>query len=66
MHTLSDRQREVAALLVAGLTYKGVGERLFISPKTVEYHVAKIKRVMGTDSRSELISRLHALERNDR
>ena len=59
---LSERQREVAALLVTGLTYRGVGERLFISPKTVEYHVAEIKRRIGTDSRSELLSRLHALE----
>ena len=59
---LSERQREVAALLVKGLTYKGVGERLFISPKTVEYHVAEIKRRIGTESRSELLSRLHALD----
>lgn len=58
---LNQRQREVAALLVQGLTYKGVGERLFISPKTVEYHVTKIKRQIGTESRSELLSRLHAL-----
>jgi DNA-binding CsgD family transcriptional regulator len=59
---LSDRQREIAALLVAGLTYKVVAERLFISPKTVEYHVAEIKRRIGTESRSELLSRLHALD----
>jgi DNA-binding CsgD family transcriptional regulator len=59
---LSERQREVAALLVKGLTYKGVGERLFISPKTVEYHVAEIKRRIGTETRSELLSRLHALD----
>lgn len=62
VRVLSDRQREVAALLVEGLTYKGVGARLFISPKTVEYHVAEIKRRIGTESRSDLISRLHTFD----
>jgi DNA-binding CsgD family transcriptional regulator len=58
--TLSDREREVAALLVTGLTYKEIGERLFISAKTVEHHVARMRQRLGAASRGELFSQLRA------
>ncbi|NGP08283.1 LuxR family transcriptional regulator [Rhodococcus sp. 14C212] len=58
---LSDREAEVADLVVAGLTYREVGSRLYISAKTVEHHVARIRRRLGAGSRSELISMLRAL-----
>ncbi|GGM33945.1 helix-turn-helix transcriptional regulator [Longimycelium tulufanense] len=58
---LSDRELEVAELVVAGLTYKQVGERLFISAKTVEHHVARIRQRLGCTTRSELIEELRAL-----
>uniref|UniRef100_UPI001835159F helix-turn-helix transcriptional regulator n=1 Tax=Sporichthya sp. TaxID=65475 RepID=UPI001835159F len=57
---LSDREREVAALLVTGLTYKEIGERLFISAKTVEHHVARMRQRLGAGSRGELFSQLRA------
>jgi DNA-binding CsgD family transcriptional regulator len=58
---LSDRESEVADLLVLGLTYREVGARLYISAKTVEHHVARIRRRIGAGSRSELLSMLRAM-----
>jgi DNA-binding NarL/FixJ family response regulator len=39
---LSDRERQVLALMAEGRTNKAIGERLFLSPKTVEAHVHSI------------------------
>ncbi|HEX8929172.1 MAG TPA: helix-turn-helix transcriptional regulator, partial [Actinomycetota bacterium] len=59
--TLSDREREVAALVLAGLTYKQVAERLYISAKTVEHHMARIRQRLGCTDRQELLTQLRAL-----
>jgi len=59
--TLSDREMQVAELVVSGLTYKDVGDRLFISAKTVEHHVARMRQRLGASSRSELLSQLRSL-----
>ncbi len=58
---LSDREREVAELLLLGLPYRDIGSQLFISAKTVEHHVARIRRRLGAESRSEMLSMLRAL-----
>lgn len=55
---LSEREREVAELVLLGHTYREIGARLFISAKTVEHHVARIRRRLGADSRSELLAML--------
>ena len=55
---LSDREVEVARLLIDHHTYADIGARLFISPKTVEHHVARIKRRVGATGRTELLDRL--------
>lgn len=57
---LSDREREVAELLVQGMPYREIGSQLFISAKTVEHHVARIRRRLGAESRSEMLSMLRA------
>ncbi|MEJ2861642.1 LuxR C-terminal-related transcriptional regulator [Actinomycetospora flava] len=57
---LTDREREVAALVVEGLTYKEIGARLFLSAKTVEHHVARLRQRLGSASRSELFGDLRA------
>jgi DNA-binding CsgD family transcriptional regulator len=41
---LSDREIEVAELILDGHSYKEIGARLFISAKTVEHHVSHIRR----------------------
>ncbi|WP_181722999.1 LuxR C-terminal-related transcriptional regulator [Nocardia gipuzkoensis] len=58
---LSEREREVAELVLLGLTYREIGARLYISAKTVEHHVARIRRRVGARSRSELLSMLRAM-----
>jgi DNA-binding NarL/FixJ family response regulator len=57
---LSQREREVAELIVAGQTYREVGGRLFISAKTVEHHVSRIRHRLGASNRSDLLARLRA------
>jgi DNA-binding CsgD family transcriptional regulator len=59
--TLSEREREVARLVLAGLTHKQIGARLYISAKTVEHHVARIRQRLGSSSRGELFARLREL-----
>jgi len=58
---LSDREREVAELLLLGMPYRDIGTQLFISAKTVEHHVARIRRRLGAESRSEMLSMLRAM-----
>ncbi|MEV1293976.1 LuxR C-terminal-related transcriptional regulator [Pseudonocardia sp. NPDC049635] len=58
---LSDRELEVAGLLVQGRTHKEIGEALFISAKTVEHHVARIRQRLGVGSRSELLDELRRI-----
>jgi DNA-binding CsgD family transcriptional regulator len=58
---LSEREWEVADLVLAGLTYKQIGDRLFISAKTVEHHVARMRQRLGATSRSDLLAQLRVL-----
>jgi DNA-binding CsgD family transcriptional regulator len=58
---LSEREREVAALVLEGLTYKQIGEQLFISAKTVEHHVARMRQRLGSGSRGELFAHLRQI-----
>jgi DNA-binding CsgD family transcriptional regulator len=58
---LSDREREVAELLLLGMPYRDIGNQLFISAKTVEHHVARIRRRLGAESRSEMLSMLRSM-----
>ncbi len=58
--TLTEREREVAALLVHGLTSKEIGKELEISPRTVDIHRASLLRKYEVRATSELIARLLA------
>lgn len=58
---LTDREQQVAELLLLGLTYREIGSRLYISAKTVEHHVSRIRRRIGAGSRTELLSMLSAM-----
>ncbi|MCU1544903.1 MAG: hypothetical protein JWP30_3 [Homoserinimonas sp.] len=63
---LSPREREVAQLVLNGKTYGEIGEAIFISPRTVEHHVARIRRHLGVATRSELLAKLHTLGSPDK
>ncbi|GIJ09895.1 LuxR C-terminal-related transcriptional regulator [Micromonospora andamanensis] len=60
-HRLSDREREVAELVVAGLTYREIGDRLFISAKTVEHHVARMRSRLNCANRTDLLALLRTI-----
>ena len=53
--SLSDRELEVFNLLGRGRTTRQVADELFISIKTVETHLSRIKVKLGLDSYNELI-----------
>ena len=52
------REREIAALLVEGLTSKGIGKRLCISPRTVDVYRARLMRKLGASTTPELVNKL--------
>jgi PAS domain S-box-containing protein len=55
---LTPREREIAALLVEGLTSKLIGRRLAISPRTVDVYRARLMRKTGASTTPELVNRL--------
>lgn len=55
---LSAREREVGRLILEGKTYREIGEAIYISPRTAEHHVARMRRRLGAENRSELLVRL--------
>jgi predicted ATPase/DNA-binding CsgD family transcriptional regulator len=59
---LSDREREIAALVAAGLSNRAIADRLFISVRTAENHVSHILVKLGLRSRSQLATWLMANE----
>lgn len=52
---LTEREKEVLVCLVEGLSNKEIGERLFISDKTVKIHVSKIFKKLNVKSRSQVL-----------
>lgn len=52
--SLTRRQKQVTQLLVRGLSYKAIGEKLFISPRTVEGHRNEIMRNLNLLNTDEL------------
>jgi PAS domain S-box-containing protein len=52
------REREIAALLIEGLTSKGIGKRLTISPRTVDVYRARLMRKTGSSTTPELVNKL--------
>ncbi len=57
---LTPREREIAALLVEGLTSKLIGRRLGISPRTVDVYRARLMRKTGAATTPDLVKRLLA------
>jgi DNA-binding CsgD family transcriptional regulator len=51
---LSLREEEIATLLLAGLTYREIGEKLFISLSTVKTHIERIYRKTEARNKIEL------------
>jgi DNA-binding CsgD family transcriptional regulator len=52
---LSNREAEVAELVTKGLSNKEVANQLFVTEKTVKFHLTNIYKKMNVKSRSQLI-----------
>jgi DNA-binding CsgD family transcriptional regulator len=53
---ISRRELEVLALLAEGMQNKQIADRLYLSPRTVERHIANVTAKTGLRTRSELIA----------
>ena len=55
LHQLSAREQEVLALTAEGYSSKEIGEKLFISPKTVDTYRSRIMEKLGLNHRAQLV-----------
>lgn len=53
---LAPRERAVVALVVDGLTAIQIGNRLHLSPRTVEYYIARVRAMTGSPNRAALVA----------
>jgi DNA-binding CsgD family transcriptional regulator len=59
---LTDREREILALIAIGASNPEIAQQLFLSRKTVERHVSNLLRKAGARNRAELAARVADLE----
>jgi DNA-binding CsgD family transcriptional regulator len=52
---LSAREREVLALVAAGISNKGIARELQVSPNTVKFHIAAILEKLDAATRAEAV-----------
>jgi DNA-binding NarL/FixJ family response regulator len=62
---LTERERQVAELVVDRRTNLEIAETLFLSPKTVETHLRNIFRKLNVDSRAEVARTVESFARAD-
>ena len=55
---LTAQEAQIAALSAAGQTNPEIGAQLFISPRTVEWHLRKVYPKLGISSRKQLLKAL--------
>lgn len=63
-HGISNREREIAELIVQGKSNKEIEDQLFISLNTVKNHIYRLFRKIGVNSRSQLIHLLLQEQQN--
>ena len=55
LHALTQREREVMALVAEGLSNEEIAERLVVSPATVRTHVSRAMGKLGARDRAQLV-----------
>jgi DNA-binding CsgD family transcriptional regulator len=55
---LTPQERQIARLLAQGKTTREAAAAVFLSPKTIEYHLRHVYRKLGIGSREELVAKL--------
>jgi two-component system, NarL family, response regulator DevR len=53
LRSLTDREREILALIAEGLTNRQIGERLFLAEKTVKNNVSNLLAKLGLERRTQ-------------
>ncbi|HEY6634615.1 MAG TPA: AAA family ATPase, partial [Acidimicrobiia bacterium] len=59
---LTQQERQVADLVGAGATNRETADALFLSTKTIEFHLANVYRKLGVRSRTEMAHKLNQAE----
>lgn len=52
---LTPQESQIAALVAQGMTNREVGEAIYLSPKTVEFHLTRVYRKLDLNTRAELV-----------
>jgi NarL family two-component system response regulator LiaR len=55
-YDLTDREKEILALMVEGLANTGIADKLVVSRSTVKFHVSNILSKLGVTSRTEAVA----------
>jgi len=61
LRELTKREREVLALMAEGMTDRGISERLYVAPKTIETHIRHIFSKLGIPATPAHNRRVHAV-----
>lgn len=60
---ITDKESEIIELILSGLTYKQIAEKLYISPKTVDNHVQSIYKKLKVTSKIQLSNLIRSKEK---
>jgi DNA-binding NarL/FixJ family response regulator len=52
---LGARGRTILGFLAEGLSYKEIGAKLSLSERTIKYHIVQVKKILGLESKAQLV-----------